>query len=38
MVDTRVGKIGWRTVARGEADDPWAALTKAVKALTPGLP
>jgi hypothetical protein len=38
MVDTRVGRVGWRTVARGEADDPWVALTKAVKALTPGVP
>jgi hypothetical protein len=38
MVDTRVGRIGWRTVARGEGDDPWTALTKAVKSLTPGLP
>ena len=38
MVDTRVGKIGWRTVARGEGDDPWTALTRAVKSLTPGLP
>ena len=38
MVDTRVGRIGWRTVARGDGDDPWTALTKAVKSLTPGLP
>jgi hypothetical protein len=38
MIDTRVGRIGWRTVARGDGDDPWAALTKAVKSLTPGLP
>ena len=38
MVDTRVGRVGWRTVARGDGDDPWAALTKAVKSLTPGLP
>lgn len=38
MVDTRVGRIGWRTVARGDGDDPWSALTKAVKSLTPGLP
>ena len=38
MVDTRVGKVGWRTVARADADDPWTALTKAVKNLTPGLP
>jgi len=38
MVDTRTGKVGWRTVARADADDPWTALTRAVKALTPGLP
>lgn len=38
MVDTRVGRIGWRTVARGDGEDPWTALTKAVKSLTPGLP
>jgi hypothetical protein len=38
LVDTRIGKVGWRTVARGEGDDPWTALTRAVKALTPGLP
>jgi hypothetical protein len=38
LVDTRVGRIGWRTVARGEGDDPWVALTRAVKSLTPGLP
>ena len=38
LVDTRVGKVGWRTVARGEGADPWTALTRAVKNLTPGLP
>jgi hypothetical protein len=38
MIDTRVGKVGWRTVARGEGSDPWTALTRAVKSLTPGLP
>jgi hypothetical protein len=38
MVDSRVGRVGWRTVARGDGDDPWTALTRAVKALTPGLP
>jgi hypothetical protein len=38
LVDARTGEIGWRTVARGEGPDPWTALTKAVKALTPGLP
>lgn len=38
MVDTRVGKVGWRTIARGDGDDPWTALTRAVKSLTPGVP
>jgi hypothetical protein len=38
MVDTRVGKVGWRTIARGEGEDPWTALTHAVKNLTPGIP
>ena len=38
LVDVRLGRVAWRTVARGEADDPWTALTRAVKALTPGLP
>ncbi|MGH7530736.1 MAG: hypothetical protein ACREMN_10170 [Gemmatimonadales bacterium] len=38
LIDTRIGRIGWRTVARGEGSDPWTALTRAVKNLTPGLP
>jgi hypothetical protein len=38
LIDTRVGRVGWRTTARGEGDDPWTALTRAVKSLTPGLP
>ncbi len=38
MVDSRVGKVGFRTVARGEGPDAWTALTRAVKSLTPGLP
>ena len=38
LVDTRLAKVEWRTVARGEGADPWTALTRAVKALTPGLP
>jgi hypothetical protein len=38
LIDSRVGKIGWRTTARGEGEDPWTALTRAVKSLTPGLP
>ena len=38
LVDARLGRVGWRTIARGEGNDPWTALTRAVKALTPGLP
>ena len=38
LVDVRLGRVGWRTVARGQGDDPWTALTRAVKNLTPGLP
>jgi len=38
LLDSRIGKIGWRTIARGEGDDPWTALTRAVKSLSPGLP
>jgi hypothetical protein len=38
MVDVRTGRVGFRTVARGDGDDPWTALTRAVKSLTPGLP
>jgi hypothetical protein len=38
MIDSRLGRIGWRTIARGEGDDPWTALSRAVKSLTPGLP
>ena len=38
LVDVRTGRVGFRTVARGEGDDPWTALTRAMKSLTPGLP
>jgi len=38
LVDVRIGRAAWRTVARGEGEDPWSALTRAVKSLTPGLP
>jgi hypothetical protein len=38
LTDVRTGAIGWRTVARGEAGDPWSALRRAVRALTPGVP
>jgi hypothetical protein len=38
MVDVRLGRVVWRSVARGMGTDPWASLTGAVKALTPGVP
>jgi hypothetical protein len=38
MVDVRTGRVGFRTVARGEGGDPWTALTRALKSLTPGVP
>jgi hypothetical protein len=38
LADVRTGAIGWRTVARGEGADPWAALEQALKGLAPGLP
>jgi len=38
MIDSRVGRVGWRTIARGEGPDAWTALTRAMKSLTPGLP
>ena len=38
LVDVRMGKVVWRTVASGDGTDAWSALTAAVKALTPGLP
>lgn len=38
MVDTRLGHVLFRTVARGGGDDPWSALARAAKAATPGLP
>lgn len=38
LADVRMGTIGWRTVARGEAEGPWVALWEALKTLTPGLP
>jgi len=38
LIDSRVGKVGWRTIARGAGDNPWIALTRALKSLTPGLP
>ena len=38
LFDVRLGQVVYRTVARGAGDDPWTALTRAVKAATPGLP
>lgn len=38
LVDVRTGRVGFRTIARGDGGDPWTALTRAVKSLTPGLP
>lgn len=38
LVDVRSGAIGWRTVAHAEGAEPWDALRRAIRALTPGLP
>lgn len=38
LVDVRLGQVSWRSVARGEGADPWSALNKALKTLTPGMP
>jgi hypothetical protein len=38
LVDIRLGEVQWRSLARGDGDDPWSALTAAMKHLTPGLP
>jgi len=38
LADVRTGAVGWRTVAHAVGDDPWEALQRALKALTPGLP
>lgn len=38
LVDVRRGLVGWRTVAWGEGDDPWAALWEALRKLVPDLP
>lgn len=38
MIDARLGQVGWRTIAHAQADDPWLAFIRAVKAMTPGLP
>jgi len=28
LVDVRTGRVGFRTIARGDGDDPWSALTR----------
>ena len=38
LADVRTGQVGWHTTATGDGNDPWTALTHAVKGLTPGLP
>lgn len=38
LVDVRLGTVSWRSVARGEGDDPWSAVSHALKTLTPGMP
>jgi hypothetical protein len=38
LVDVRTGQVMWRTVAHATGDDPWIALTRAIKSYTPGLP
>ena len=38
LADIRTGRIEWRTITTGEGDDPWIALTRAMKRVTPGLP
>ena len=38
LVDIRLGEVQWRSLARGDGEDPWSALTSAMKHLTPGLP
>ncbi len=38
LADVRTGAIGWRTVANAVGKDPWEALQRALKAVTPGLP
>jgi hypothetical protein len=38
VVEVRSGSVDWRTVARGEGEDPWSALWEALTSLVPGLP
>jgi hypothetical protein len=35
LADVRLGRLGWRTVARAIARDPWAAVKEALESLTP---
>jgi hypothetical protein len=38
IVDVRLGRTQWRTVASGKGSDPWQATWEALKSLVPGLP
>jgi hypothetical protein len=38
VAEVRGGTVDWRTVARGEGEDPWTALWDALTSLVPGLP
>ncbi|UCF40859.1 MAG: hypothetical protein JSW43_00510 [Gemmatimonadota bacterium] len=38
VAEVRSGTVEWRTVARGEGEDPWTALWEALTSLVPGLP
>lgn len=38
MVDARTGAVTWRNMASGQADEPWEALTRALKTLNPSIP
>jgi len=38
IADVRFGTVLWRTIAHGEGDDAWSALSNALGALVPDLP
>ncbi len=38
IVDVRLARTSWRTVATGKGSDPWQATWEALKTLVPGLP
>jgi hypothetical protein len=38
LLDVRRGLIGWRTVAKGEGEDPWSALREALRTFAPDVP